>query len=161
HMTVAPVAMESTPSGARVPGRVKSAIMRALEKDPAKRPNTVREFVDAFSGVGQAPSVPPPGSGVAAGAAPRAPPEAPRGGEPAGGGRGLRGGGGRRAPWGPPGPPMGGLPPYGTSPQGGPPGMAPAVAPHYGTPSAGNHAVPGIPAAPPRDDGGGGGRGLI
>src|SRR5262249_31924636 len=69
HMTVPPLAIETLPGGTQVPLRMKNAIMRALEKDPAKRPATVREFVDMYQG-SAVPSTARPGTGAAAVVAP-------------------------------------------------------------------------------------------
>jgi serine/threonine-protein kinase len=159
HMTVPPIAIESSPNGAQVPQQMRTAIMKSLEKDPNGRWSTVREFADAFHGAtaGMAPmSLPRPGTaplpagggGVAMSSGPATPPSAvpappdnqkgkTQMGEP------LMAPG---AFGGPPGPPPGAAPPaYG------------APAPIQGTPSAGNLAVPAIPAGPSRDQGGGGG----
>ena len=53
-MTAQPIAIESTNVGPHVPDKMRGAIMRALEKDPAQRWLTVREFSDAFAGSGAA-----------------------------------------------------------------------------------------------------------
>ena len=134
HMTVPPLAIESTPSGQRVPTKMRAAIMKALEKLPENRFSSVREFIDAFAGG----SIPAPRVGTAplhAGAAPVQTSE--------------RG----KTQMGEPMP----MPPYGAQA-----GLAPGAPMHGVTPPSGNHAFPtplGIPQAPPRETRGGGGRG--
>jgi serine/threonine protein kinase len=57
HMTVPPIAMDSTPQGKRVPERMRLAITRALAKNPDDRWPGVKEFFDAFSGVSGAAAI--------------------------------------------------------------------------------------------------------
>jgi serine/threonine-protein kinase len=135
HMTAQPTPIESQPLGSAVPVPMKEAIKRALEKDREKRWGSVREFVDALAGKHAA--VLPAGASADAGAM---------------SGRGKTEMG---VPISPPyGSPQ--SPPYGAPQAGGTqPGMVamgpPPVAPaHYGTPSAGNHALPAAPP-PPRE----------
>jgi serine/threonine-protein kinase len=153
HMTVPPIAIETT--GAHVPERMRIAIMRALEKDPARRPSSMREFSDAFAGAtgGSASARPPAPVGM--GAMQGSPGAAPPSPEP------LKG----KTQMGEPlmAPMQYGAPPspYGA---GAAPGSPPYAAPvQAGTPSAGNLAVPAVvPQAPPRTaQGGGGGKGGI
>ena len=137
HMTVPPHALESTPNGAKVPPRMKAAIMKALEKNKENRWSSVREFADAFaadapasvSGANLAPLVPAvEGKGKTQMGEPLIPPPAAFGVTP--------------SPYSPS--------PYSPSPMG--------PSPVAGTPSAGNLAVPAVvPHAPTRDTGGGGG----
>jgi eukaryotic-like serine/threonine-protein kinase len=44
HLTAQPTPFEVTPIGAQIPPKMKAAILRALEKDKAKRQASVREF---------------------------------------------------------------------------------------------------------------------
>ncbi len=53
HMTAQPRPLETFPVSMRIPPAMKAAILRGLEKDPARRFQTVTEFFAAFSsGVG-------------------------------------------------------------------------------------------------------------
>ncbi len=49
HMTAQPRPLETFPTSSRIPPAMKSAILRALEKDPNRRFPTVTEFFAAFS----------------------------------------------------------------------------------------------------------------
>ncbi len=49
HMTVAPIAIESTVQGANLPERIRAAIGKALAKLPDDRWSTVQEFYEAFA----------------------------------------------------------------------------------------------------------------
>jgi eukaryotic-like serine/threonine-protein kinase len=49
HLTAQPFPFEVTPLGAQAPPKMKTAIMRALEKDKNKRQSSVREFYDELS----------------------------------------------------------------------------------------------------------------
>ena len=49
HMMAQPFPFETMPMGGNVPPKMKAAIMRALEKDTAKRQQTVREFYEDLS----------------------------------------------------------------------------------------------------------------
>jgi serine/threonine-protein kinase len=49
HMTVAPIAIESTVQGAHLPERIRAAISKALAKSPDERWPTVQAFYDAFA----------------------------------------------------------------------------------------------------------------
>jgi serine/threonine protein kinase len=49
HMTAQPRPLETFPVSGRIPPAMKSAILRALEKDPNRRFPTVTEFFGAFS----------------------------------------------------------------------------------------------------------------
>ncbi len=162
HMTAAPTPIESAPNGARVPAAMREAIRRALEKEPAARPASMKDFMDVFNGVAPAAVAPRPGStligdppaqkgrtelgapspilGYAPGPPPAgtepgmAPPTAPSGLAPA-----ITAAGYTPSAHTPP------LPPYAYTPSPGP------AAPAYGTLSAGNHAFPtpvGIPQPP-------------
>jgi eukaryotic-like serine/threonine-protein kinase len=148
HMTVPPHALESTPNGAKVPPRMKAAIMKALEKNKENRWSSVREFADAIAG--DAPPASVSGANLAPLAAPAASGAEGKGktqmGEPMMPPPG--GFGGTPSPYGAPSP----MAPMGPSPMG---PMGPN--PMGGTPSAGNHAVAVVPHAPSRDAGGGGG----
>jgi serine/threonine-protein kinase len=167
HMTVAPQPLAGSPNGVPIPESMSYAIMRSLAKDPAERFATTKEFFDALSfpvdamGTSGGYAVAPASMLAAGGAgvmlAPRPPTDQgalaasgvasspdPRGktqlGAPAQGA--------------PPGPPSAygvtpAAPPYGAGPT--PFGQAP---PPYGTPAAGNLAVP--PSAPRRGRSGGG-----
>ena len=50
HMTQPPIPIESLAEGMRAPEAMRSAIRRALAKEPADRFQTVGEYSDAFSG---------------------------------------------------------------------------------------------------------------
>jgi serine/threonine-protein kinase len=50
HMTAAPKAIETAPSGANLPESMRAAIMRALAKSPDQRFSSITEFVDRFAG---------------------------------------------------------------------------------------------------------------
>ncbi len=131
HMTVMPTPITTTPSGAAIPQRMTSAVMKALEKDPANRFATTKDFYEAFSG------------GVKLDVAKEAAPAQPKGKTEIGTPLQLPASG-----YGPSGP---------ASPQAGYPPPAPGVAPAY-TPASGNVAFPtpaGIPQPPPRSSGGG------
>jgi len=127
HMTAPPAPIETTPQGPSLPAPMKAAINRALAKLPEERFATVSDFLAAFTGQGAAVAVAP----------------AP---EQAQVGRGKTEVGAPIA-----------VPPGAFGAAGGaPPGSQ--VTPH-----AGNHAMPvsggavhGVPAAPPRERGGGG-----
>jgi len=62
HMTAQPRPLETFPVSARIPPAMKAAILRGLEKDPLRRPQTVTEFFNMFS----------TGAGAWSGATPRA-----------------------------------------------------------------------------------------
>jgi serine/threonine-protein kinase len=49
HMTAQPRPLETFPVSARIPPAMKAAILRGLEKDPLRRPQTVTEFFNMFS----------------------------------------------------------------------------------------------------------------
>ncbi|HLM75865.1 MAG TPA: protein kinase [Polyangiaceae bacterium] len=49
HMTAQPFPFEAVPMGAAVPPKMKTAVMRALEKDKTRRPSSVREFFSEFT----------------------------------------------------------------------------------------------------------------
>ncbi len=49
HMQAQPYPFESTAGAATIPTKMRQAILHALEKDPAKRPSTVREFFEEFT----------------------------------------------------------------------------------------------------------------
>ena len=51
HMTAAPKAIEATPNGAALPQSMRTAIMRALAKDPAQRFPSITSFHDRFAGI--------------------------------------------------------------------------------------------------------------
>ncbi len=46
HMSVQPFPFETSPMGANIPPKMRNAVMRALSKDPAQRPQTAREFFE-------------------------------------------------------------------------------------------------------------------
>ena len=50
HMTAAPKAIEAQPHGAALPESMRSAVMRALAKDPEQRFPTITDFSDRFCG---------------------------------------------------------------------------------------------------------------
>lgn len=50
HMTAQPRPLEATPSAHHLPENIRHAIMRALSKDPAMRPDTARQFFAELSG---------------------------------------------------------------------------------------------------------------
>jgi eukaryotic-like serine/threonine-protein kinase len=52
HMTAQPFPFEDSPTVTDVPGKMKSAILHALEKDPTKRHANVKEFFEDLSGGG-------------------------------------------------------------------------------------------------------------
>jgi hypothetical protein len=60
HMTQAPVPIESLPEGSRTTEAMRAALRKALAKSPDDRFQTVREFIDAFSGSSVAPAVTAP-----------------------------------------------------------------------------------------------------
>jgi serine/threonine-protein kinase len=88
HMTAQPFPFETVPIGSAVPPKMKAGVMRALSKDKALRPQTVKDFYEDFtlgggrtSGLGRASVVDPglaaswvpgsaPGAGPITGAAP-------------------------------------------------------------------------------------------
>jgi serine/threonine-protein kinase len=49
HMTAPPFPFESVPGGAELPAKMKAAIMHALAKEPADRPQTVKDFYDELT----------------------------------------------------------------------------------------------------------------
>jgi serine/threonine-protein kinase len=49
HMTAQPRPLETFPVSGRIPPAMKAAILRGLEKDPLRRPQTVTEFYNMFS----------------------------------------------------------------------------------------------------------------
>jgi hypothetical protein len=121
----------------RAPESMRNAIRRALAKAPEDRFQSVKDFSDAFIGVGDA------AAGARGGTAPLAVPGAPQGGgrtkTEVGTPLDVGGAFGGAGPAGPPSPPV------------------------AATPPAGNMSFPspgGIPQAPPRDTGGSN-RGLI
>jgi tRNA A-37 threonylcarbamoyl transferase component Bud32 len=182
HMTVAPIAIESTVQGANLPERIRAAIGKALAKVPDERWQTVQEFYEAFAnGVAAGPAVTSGPRNIAAkgGTAMMGGPvdafattANPYGGADAAGANAPRAkteigapidasafGGAPPAPYGAPAVPYGAPPsPYGSppSPMGGggygPPPVM-AAAPYAGA----------IPAPPVRGGsrGGGGGRGVL
>ena len=50
HMTAQPISLDATPQGANIPPAMKTAITKALEKDPNARWSSVSEFYHAFAG---------------------------------------------------------------------------------------------------------------
>ncbi len=46
HMSVQPFPFETSPMGGNIPPKMRNAVMRALAKDPAQRPQTAREFFE-------------------------------------------------------------------------------------------------------------------
>jgi serine/threonine-protein kinase len=56
HMTAQPRPLETFPISQRIPPAMKAAILRGLEKDPLRRPQTVTEFFNMFSTGAGAPS---------------------------------------------------------------------------------------------------------
>jgi serine/threonine-protein kinase len=137
HMTQNPIPIESLAEGMRAPEPMRDAIRKALAKAPEDRFQTVKDFSDAFTAVG---------GSVTAG---------PRGGTAPVAAAAAQGGGRQKTEVGTP-------LDVGAAFGGGPPG--PASPPVAATPAAGNMAFSapgGIPQAPPRNTGGGKGRGLI
>jgi len=125
HMTAQPISIDATPNGAMIPGPMKNAIMKALEKNRDGRWNSVSEFMAAFGSKGGQTVIHPAGGD----APPRQKTEV---GAPM-----------PQMDFGTPPPPGGQAPvPYVMgAPVSGPGagGAPPVVAqPHYGTPSAGN-----------------------
>jgi eukaryotic-like serine/threonine-protein kinase len=57
HMTQPPIPIESLAEGARAPESMRAALRKALAKSPDDRFQTVREFIDAFSGRSVAPGM--------------------------------------------------------------------------------------------------------
>ncbi len=49
HMSGQPFPFESTPAGANVPFKMKQAVLRALAKDPAQRPQTARDYFEELT----------------------------------------------------------------------------------------------------------------
>ncbi len=76
HMNAQPFPFDTTPAGLAVPPKMKAAVMRALAKDPAQRPQTTRELYEELTlgtmrmsaiglgsgGVGAIPSIPSGGA---------------------------------------------------------------------------------------------------
>jgi tRNA A-37 threonylcarbamoyl transferase component Bud32 len=131
HMTQPPIPIESLPEASRATEPMRAALRKALAKSPDDRFQTVREFIDAFSGTVVAPVATAP---IATGGPVRQKTEL---GTPLDVGAAF----GASSPMGPMGPMPG--------------------APQGYTPVGGNVAFPtpaGIPQPPPRDAGGGGNR---
>jgi len=57
HLTAPPIPIESLAEGQRVPQSMREAIRRALAKSPDERFQTVRSFMEGFSGAGAGPDV--------------------------------------------------------------------------------------------------------
>lgn len=49
HMSVQPFPFETMPLGANIPAKMRNAVMRALSKDTAHRPQTAREFFEELT----------------------------------------------------------------------------------------------------------------
>jgi serine/threonine-protein kinase len=49
HMSVQPFPFETMPLGANIPPKMRNAVMRALSKDTAHRPQTAREFFEELT----------------------------------------------------------------------------------------------------------------
>jgi len=135
HMTAQPKPIEAQPNGSLLPEKVRVAIMRALEKAPADRHASAKDFIESLAGGG--PTV-VTGSNAAAQAAPvsaqaqgRTPMKTEMGAPMVGPGA------------------MGGPPP-GMGPPMGPPPGAPMGAPPMGAAPMGAPPVAAVPAAPPR-----------
>jgi eukaryotic-like serine/threonine-protein kinase len=144
HMTQQPFPFEQTGAiAAQIPPPMKSAIMRALSKDPNGRQATAKQFFEELSAGGQRLSAVDVGAPAVGGASTEAFPMA-------GGGGG--GGGAPRAGNTQIGEPF--IPPVEAAP---PPPMMDVAPPHQNVPTAGGQAVP---APPVRSHGGGGGKGL-
>jgi serine/threonine-protein kinase len=132
HMTQNPIPIESLTEGMRAPESMRGAIRRALAKAPEDRFQNVKDFSDAFTGAS--------GAGAAAGPPPFA---------------AAQSGGRQKTEVGTP---LDVGAAFGAGP------ARPPSPPVAATPAAGNMAFSppgGIPQAPPRDTGGGKGRGLI
>jgi serine/threonine-protein kinase len=161
HMSAQPFPFETTPIGANVPHKMRAAVMRALEKDKANRPQSAREFFEEFStggarmsmlglGAGGVGAIPTHAGISAPGTAVLSAPGAPSAGSASG-----RAGGTQV-----------GEPLF---PEGGPPGGAAAKtmtgeAMPYGSPAvptAGGQVYPAPPPPAPRKSGGGGGLAVI
>jgi len=67
HMTAQPRPLEATPSAHHLPENIRHAIMRALSKDPAMRPDTARQFFAELSGGERMTVVDPAVAALAAG----------------------------------------------------------------------------------------------
>ena len=148
HMTQPPIPIESLAEGMRAPEPMRAAIRRALEKSPAARFQTVKEFSEAFTGQGAFLARPQMASAPAV--VERQKTEM---GEPP-------------IDMGPYGQATGMGPPQPMAPQFGPPMMGGPPMPQAYTPAAGNVAYPtpaGIPHGPnqPRSGGGGGRTALL
>src|SRR5262249_38082875 len=53
HMTSQPFPFETVPIGAQAPPKMKAAVMRALQKDREKRPQSAKEFFEELTTGGQ------------------------------------------------------------------------------------------------------------
>ena len=62
HMTAQPFPFETLPLGSQVPVKMKAAVMRALSKDPAQRPQTVRAYHEELTLGAQLPTASGPRS---------------------------------------------------------------------------------------------------
>jgi serine/threonine-protein kinase len=136
HMTVSPEPLAKTASGALLPPRMTQAIAKALAKEPDQRFGTTKELFDAFSGGLHPTEV----TAAVSSAATFTPP--PGLGPPPAGPIDQKGKTQMGAP----------VEAYGP-----PPGPVLGGDPHYGTPAAGNVAIPPAPA-PSRK---GGGKGVL
>ncbi|MDX2051537.1 MAG: serine/threonine-protein kinase [Polyangiaceae bacterium] len=143
HMTVQPRPLEATPAAQKLPENMRSAIMRALSKDPAHRPDTARQFFAELSG-GERMTVVDPGvaaQAISGTAQMDAVPSFPSGVNFAPSANVAA-------------PPAVAVPGYAAAPGGGVPGYSGARIP-AATPPAVSHAHPGTPER------GGSGKGLI
>ncbi len=157
HMSAQPFPFEATPLGATIPPKMKDAVMRALSKDVAHRPQTARDFFEELSTGGARMSV----LGLAPGGVAAIPTHPGAGGTAmfAAGSAASRAGGTQV------GEPLfpDAMPPGATAPAKTMAGEmpAPAYGAHHGGPTAGGQAYPAPPPHAAPKKGGGGGLAIV